>query len=292
MFARAGFLWLTAVLFCAVFFTSGTPSIARADETSVDLSTQAQARRGVVARTAYGVGMSAVGVALVPIATESVIRGDLESIESGGFFVSAAILGFGGIPLIAQANTSITGDPLSGPRARVRLAKDGVGAYAFLGGFFSCLSLVTGAVVIADTATLPPSILLFNASSFTMLATAVGLAADGDRARLALPVGDRRKPFVGTLAAPLMVSGIILLTVATPVTRLMLHQGGKNLDPSLMPMVGGASLLTLGVTSLILSRTINAPSAVAGRAAATAPRVGLDLRPDEGLYGLVVQGRF
>lgn len=245
---------------------------------------------GAVGRFVYGASLTGLGFALIPITTEAIIDGRLDPELSGGLWGSALVLGVGGIPMMASLRAGLEGgcDPLSGPRARVRIARNGVGPYAALGSLFSGISIVFTALAVTRQGSIPLGVHLFNASSMTLLGTAVGLAIDGDLARWQLPPAERRDSFLDDLGIPTLITGILLLVAATPAMRLGLYEDGLPLDASFVPMAGGIGFTGVGVASLVLQGAIKERALRAGREGGGGPTA--TVLPSAG--GIGITGRF
>jgi hypothetical protein len=262
---------------------------ARAAEVHSVIHSRQQADAAAVARFVYGASLTGVGFALVPLTTEAIIDGRLAPDLSGGLWGSALLLGIAGIPMMASLRQGLGDgtDPLSGPRARVKMAS-GVAPYAVLGSLFSAMSIVITGFAISEDGGIPLGVHVFNASSMTLLGTAVALAIDGDLARWQLPPGERRDSFLDDLGIPTLVAGILLLAIGTPAMRLGLHEEGKSLDASYVPMAGGIGFTGVGVISLVLQRAIKDQARRAYRGGGSGPVISIT--PTAG--GIGVNGRF
>ena len=97
-----------ALLLAAALF----PRAAPASEIPDVASAHALASQG--ARAAYGITLITTGLAMLPITTESIIAGHIESAQAPGTLVTAALLGLGGIPLLAAAAKPLSADSLAG----------------------------------------------------------------------------------------------------------------------------------------------------------------------------------
>jgi hypothetical protein len=264
---------------------------ARAAEIQSVVRARPQADAAAVGRFVYGVTLTGVGFGLIPWTTEAIIDGRLDPDLSAGYWGSALVLGIGGIPMMASLRASLGNgsDPLSGPRARVKMARNGVLPYATFGSLFSALSIVLTGLAVSEDGSIPMGVHVFNASSMTLLGTAVALAIDGDLARWQLPPGERRTSVLVDLGIPTLISGILLLVAATPAMRLGLYKDGKSLDASYVPMAGGIGFTGVGVISLVLQQAIKQQALRGGRGGGgQGPTV--TITPTLG--GVGIQGRF
>ena len=249
-----------------------------------------RAYRAGVGRASYGIAMTTLGFAMVPATTESILAGRLRGKEAGGYFLSAALLGFGGIPFIANALRPLSNDPLAGPRARLRFAEKGALTYAILGCMFGSIGMITTAVVGARHEHVPPDLVVFNVSSAWLLCTAIGLAADGDLARRQIHGPGSSETLLDLIGGPMLGYGIVLLTLATPALRLCLDKDGLPLEPTLFPLIGGVVYFAAGMICVVAAKASKLRSQLASRQA----RVGVDLiiDPVADTYGLAFSGRF
>jgi len=259
---------------------------ARADE--VAFVAQERAHRAAIGRASYGITMTTIGFAMVPVTTESILAGRLHGKEAGGLFLSAALLGIGGLPFITSALRSLDADPLAGPRARLRLAEKGVLAYAIVGCMFGSIGMIATAVIAAKHDRLPVDLAVLDASSLWLLGTAIGLAADGDLARRQVHGPATGKTLLDQVGGPLLGYGILLLTLVTPALRLCLDKDGLPLEPTLVPLLGGVAYFTAGMICVVAAK------AALQRSRMRQARVRLDLLadPGSGTYGLALSGRF
>ena len=273
-----------ALCLCSTLAAVGTP--ARAEE----VAPLERAHRAAVGRASYGIAMSTLGFAMVPVTTESILAGRLHGKQAGGFFLSAALLGFGGIPFIANALRPPSSDPLAGPRARLRFADKGVLTYAILGCMFGSIGMITTAVVGAKRDHIPPDLVVFNTSSAWLLCTAVGLAADGDLARRQIHGPGSGETLLDEVGGPMLGYGLLLLTLATPALRLCLDKDGLPLEPTLFPLIGGVVYFTAGLICVVAAKASKLRSQLTSHQV----RVGVELLVDPAAetYGLAFSGRF
>lgn len=268
-----------------------TPAVA----SEVPDGDRARAHAGQAGRIAYSATMMSAGVAMLPITVESIIAGDIEGGEAPGFLVSAALLGLGGMPLLAASARPLSTGPLAGPRARVRLARDGVLAYAIFGSMFTSIGTIATAVKASKTGDVPVDLRVFDVAAVWLLATAVGLAADGDLARFQLPPDQRRDRQLAHLGGPLMAYGLIMMALVTPALRLSFHSEDLPLQPTLLPMLTGVSMFTAGLCLLVADAAHKRRGDLAQRAPGRhAPRMSFAplVDPASGSGGLAVVGRF
>ncbi len=254
-----------------------------------------QAHTSKAARCAYGITMLSSGAAMLPITVESIIAGQMEPGDAPGFLVTAAMLGLGGIPILAEATKPLGDDRLAGVRARVRVAREGVLPYAIFGSLFTSIGVIVTAVKASKTGDVPVDLRVFDVAAAWFLATAVGMTIDGDLARRQLPVEERREPELAGLGAPLFTYGLLLVTLVTPALRLSFHDEGLDLEPTLLPMFTGIGMFAAGLALLIADRAHRHPIPSARRpATGSGVRMGFAplVDPTTGTAGLNLIGRF
>ena len=284
---------VTRIALTALLIALLTPTIAAASESPG--GSLARAHAGQAGRIAYSATMMSAGAAMLPITVESIIAGDIEGSEAPGFLVTAALLGLGGVPLLAASSEPLASDPLAGPRARVRLAREGVLAYAIFGSMFTSIGTIVTALKASKTGDVPVDLRVYDVASVWLLATAIGLAADGDLARLQLPADQRRARQLDHLGGPLLAYGLIMMTLVTPSLRLSMHGADLPLQPTLLPMLTGVAMFTAGLCLLVAEATHKRRGDLAQRPPRhSAPRGSFPpcVDPAGRAGGLAVVGRF
>lgn len=272
---------------------AAVPGVTLANQTPEGPPARAYAAKA--GRAAYGITMLSSGAAMLPITVESIIDGRMEPGQAPGFLVTAAILGLGGIPILAEATRPLGTDPLDGVRARVRLVREGALVYAIFGSLFTSIGVIATAVKKAKTGEVPVDLRVFDVGAAWFLATSVGMTIDGEIARMQLPPQERRAPEFIDLGAPLFTYGLMMMTVVTPALRLSFHKDGLDLDPTLLPMFTGIGMAAAGLALLIADRAYRQPIPSAGRPATERPlRLGFEplVDPTHGTAGMSLIGRF
>jgi len=277
---------------CLVLLLAGAllPGTSLASEVPQQPPARAHASKAV--RAAYGITMLSTGAAMLPITVESIIAGQMEPGEAPGFLITAALLGLGGIPIVAEAAKPLSSGALAGPRARVRLAREGVLAYAIFGSMFTSIGVIATAVTAAKSGEVPVDLRVFDIASAWMLFTAVGMAADGDLARMQLPASERRAPTLDHLGGPLLAYGLILMTLVTPALRLSFHDNDLPLQPTLLPTLAGITLFAAGLTLLVANKAQRRSVASVRASAPHRLSIAPLLDPSTGTAGMALVGRF
>jgi hypothetical protein len=278
---------------CLVLLLLAVPGTSLANQTPEGPPASAYASKA--GRAAYGIAMLSSGAAMLPITVESIIAGEMEPGQAPGFLVTAAMLGLGGIPILAEATKPLGQGRLAGARARVRIAREGVLAYAIFGSLFTSIGVIATAVKAAKTGDVPVDLRVFDVAAAWFLATSVGMTIDGEQARRQLPVAERSAPRLVDLGAPLFTYGLLLMTLVTPAMRLSFHDGGLDLEPTLLPMFTGIGMFAAGLTLLIADRACRKPIPTARRPATErSVRLGFApiADPTTGTAGMALIGHF